>query len=462
MTDYLLPSKQDSPVAERPTESADPSTAKTNKMPRVAFASFMGTVIEFYDFGIFGTAAALVFAHAFFPALGTYAGTVVAFATLGVAFVARPFGSILFGHFGDRLGRKRTLISTMCLMGTATVIIGLLPTAATAGVVAPILLIVLRIAQGLAAGGEWAGAALFTSENAPSESRGFWSMFTNLGGAVANILALSTFFVTGLLMSNEAFIAWGWRVPFLLSSVLVAVGLYARFKLEESPIFANEVERRGRSSLPFKDALANQWREIVLGAGALVSSFAFGYIGIAYLINYGTATLHLSQHGVLAAGIFGNVVNGLAMISGAILSDKIGRRPVLLIVNIVGIPWALILFPLLDTESAVAFWIGITVSFLIAGHGWGVCGSFLSELFHTRYRFTAAGLAYSLAAILGGGIPPLVAASIIGSHGGFVFGMFLAGYCLVGLACTFVLRETRSRALDELPPDMGFARAGNN
>lgn len=470
MTDSPPTLTQEPPVAERPSrvvpsaepaarppQSAEAEPAKTNKMPKVAFASFMGTVIEFYDFGIFGTAAALVFAHAFFPALGTFAGTVVSFATLGVAFVARPFGSILFGHFGDRLGRKKTLISTMLMMGVATVLIGVLPTAANAGIIAPILLVLLRITQGVAAGGEWAGAALFTSENAPSDRRGFWSMFTNLGGAVANILALTTFFVTGLLMSNETFIAWGWRIPFLLSIVLVAVGLYTRFKLEESPVFAAEVKKRGTSKLPFMDALSNQWKEILLGAGAIVSFFAFGYVGIAYLINYGTATLDLNQHGVLAAGIFGNVVNGLSMISGAILSDRFGRRPVLLAANIIGIPWALVLFPLLDTQSPVAFWIGIAASFLIAGHGWGVCGSFLSELFHTRYRFTAAGLAYSLAAIVGGAVPPLVAASIISSHGGFVFGLFLACYCVVGVICTIVLRETRSRALDESSAEVGLA-----
>ncbi|MCQ4124849.1 MHS family MFS transporter [Rhodococcus erythropolis] len=461
MTNYSSPPSAVRGVAE-PTATVDASSPKKNKMSRVAFASFMGTVIEFYDFGIFGTAAALVFADAFFPALGTYAGTIVSFATLGVAFVARPFGSVLFGHFGDRLGRKKTLIATMMLMGVSTVIIGLLPTAATAGVVAPIVLIVLRIAQGFAAGGEWAGAALFTSENAPSERRGFWSMFTNLGGAVANILALSTFFVTGLLMSNETFIAWGWRVPFLLSILLVSVGLYVRLKLEESPVFTDEMESQGRSSLPFVEAMTHQWREILLGAGAFVSSFAFGYIGIAYLINYGTVTLDLNQQGVLAAGVFGNVVNGASMISGAILSDRFGRRPVLLVVNLIGIPWALILFPLLDTGSPAAFWLAITVSFFIAGHGWGVCGSFLSELFRTRYRATAAGLAYSLAAILGGGVPPLVAATLISKYGGAVFGVFLACYAAVGLICTYVLRETRSRALDEAPPGVGLDRAGDS
>lgn len=432
------------------------STAATTtapKMRKVALASFMGTVIEFYDFGIYATAAALVFAHAFFPALGQQAGTVVSYATLGVAFVARPLGSILFGHFGDRLGRKRTLIYTMSLMGLATVLIGLLPTAATIGAVAPIILVVLRIAQGVAAGGEWAGAALFTSEHAPKERRGFWAMFTNLGGAFANILALGTFLLTGLYMSDETFAAWGWRLPFLISIVLVAVGLYVRLRIEETPVFQAEAQRRRADGggLPFKEAFTHQWKEILLGAGALVMAFSLGYVGIAFLTNYGTATLHLPRPQVLGAGMFGNLLNCLAIIVGGTLTDRFGRRRVLLVANIVGIPWALALFPVLDTGSIGAFWLGESVTFLIAGVGFGVAGSFLSELFHTRYRYTAAGLSYSLAGVLGGAIPPLIAASLIGTYGSFVFGIFLAVYCLAGLLCTLALRETRHRDLTEEP-----------
>jgi MFS family permease len=441
-------------AGEQPAPSSGTVTPPKNKMPKVAFASFMGTVIEFYDFGIYGTAAALVFAASFFPALGTQTGTVVAFATLGVAFVARPLGAIIFGHFGDRLGRKRTLIATMALMGTATVLIGLLPTAAAIGIVAPILLITLRVAQGIAAGGEWGGAALFTSENAPPESRGFWAMFTNLGGAVANILALTTFLITGLFMSDEAFASWGWRVPFLLSVLLVAVGLYVRLKIQETPVFANEVQQHGRSHLPIKEAFVNQWKQILVGAGALLTAFAFGYIGIAYLINYGTATLGFSRIEVFAAGIFGNVVNGLCIISGGALSDRIGRKRVLLLVNAAGIPWALLLFPLLNTESTVAFFIGSAVTFAIAGHGFGVAGSFLSEQFHTRYRYTAAGLSYSVAAIVGGGVPPLLAAAVIGSYGTFAFGFVLLGYCIVALLCTLAVRETRDRNLEDIDQEV--------
>ncbi|MFE4683999.1 MFS transporter [Streptomyces sp. NPDC056721] len=427
-------------------------------MRKVAAASFMGTVIEFYDFGIYATAAALVFADTFFPALGEHAGTVVSYATLGVAFVARPLGSILFGHFGDRLGRKRTLIATMSIMGAATVLIGLLPTAAAIGIVAPVTLVVLRIAQGLAAGGEWAGAALFTSEHSPQARRGFWAMFTNLGGAFANILALGTFLITGLYMSDETFAAWGWRLPFVLSILLVVVGLFIRLRIEETPAFAAAAKhRRGGDGLPFKDAVVHQWKEILLGAGSLVMAFSLGYIGIAFLTNYGTATLGLPRPQVLGAGMFGNLLNCLAIIAGGMLTDRFGRRRVLLIANIVGIPWALALFPLLDTGALGAFWLGMSVTFLIAGVGFGVAGSFLSELFHTRYRYTAAGLSYSLAGVLGGAVPPLVAATVISSYGGFVFGVLLAAYCLVGLICTLALRETRHRELTEPALPVGEA-----
>ncbi|MFB4426350.1 MFS transporter [Streptomyces sp. QL37] len=439
-----------SPGPAEPTAVSARPAATPVKMRKVASASFIGTVIEFYDFGTYATAAALVFANTFFPALGEHAGTVVSYATLGVAFVARPLGSILFGHFGDRLGRKRTLVATMSIMGAATVLIGLLPTAASVGVVAPVALVVLRIAQGLAAGGEWAGAALFTSEHAPQAHRGFWAMFTNLGGAFANILALGTFLVTDLYMSDETFADWGWRLPFVLSVLLVAVGLFIRLRIDETPAFQAEAKRRRTGGgLPFKDAFTHQWKEILLGAGSLVMAFSLGYIGIAFLTNYGTATLGLPRPQVLGAGMFGNLLNCLAIIAGGILTDRFGRRQVLLIANIVGIPWALVLFPLLDTGALAAFWLGISVTFMIAGVGFGVAGSFLSELFHTRYRYTAAGLSYSLAGVLGGAVPPLVAATLIGSYGGFVFGVFLAVYCLIGLICTLALRETRHRELTE-------------
>lgn len=434
-------------VAQTEQQATTPSSPK--KMRKVALASFMGTVIEFYEFGIYGTAAALVFAHVFFPALGEGAGTIVSFVTLGVAFVARPIGSIIFGHFGDRLGRKKTLIATMLIMGICTFLMGLLPTAAAIGAMAPIILIVLRIGQGIAAGGEWAGAALFTSEHAPKASRGFWASFTNVGGAFANILALFTFLLTSTFMTDDQFENWGWRIPFLISIILLLFGLWVRLGMEDTPVFKERNESEEPPTLPFKDAMVSQWREILLASGSLMFALAFGYMGITYLTNYGTATLGLSYPVVLGAGMLGNLINAISMLCSATLSDRIGRRKVLIIVGVVSIPWGLVLFPLLDLGTTAAFWGGVAVTFIVGGMGMGVAGSYLSELFPTRYRYTAAGLSYNGAAILGGAIPPIIASSVIPVFGSLFFGAILSLYGLISVICTLLLRETRHVNLDE-------------
>jgi MFS family permease len=271
------------------------STSEAPAVPirRVAIASCVGTTIEFYDFFIYGTAAALVFPTVFFPALGPAAGTVASFATFAVAFFARPVGAVIFGHYGDRIGRKRTLISTLLLMGIATVLIGLLPGADTIGVAAPIILVTLRFAQGFAVGGEWAGATLLTAEYAPAGKRGRYGMYPQLGPAIAFGLSSGTFLITGLAMgdSDGAFLAYGWRIPFLLSILLVGVGLYMRLQIEETPAFKatqasapTDAPRR----LPFLEVLRSQPLQVLLAGGALTMQFAFFYMGTAYLTSYAT------------------------------------------------------------------------------------------------------------------------------------------------------------------------------
>ena len=426
------------------------SNSTDTSMVRVAIASLVGTVIEFYDFLIFAAAAALVFGHVFFPALGEAAGTAAAFGTLGVAFIARPIGAILFGHIGDRLGRKRTLISTMVVMGLATVLLGLLPTPATIGVAAPILLVVLRLFQGLAAGGEWAGAVLFTSEHAPNDKRGFWSMFTNLGGAIASLLALGTFFIADLTMSQAEFQSYGWRIPFLLSAVLLLFGLWIRLKTAETPVFEQEKAHGAKTELPVIEALRRQWREILLGGGALLMPFALYYMGASYLVNYGTATLDLGSSSVLGAAVVGGLTLAVGVIAGGSLSDRIGRRKVILTASTVGCGWCLVLFPLLDTRSLVIFWVGLGISTLIAGLAYGVAGSYLSELYQTRYRYTAAAIAYSLAAIFGGAMPPLVAAPVTAAFGSYGLSLLLALLSLTSALCVFVVKETSQRDLTDI------------
>ncbi|MER5913949.1 MFS transporter [Streptomyces sp. NPDC001982] len=417
-------------------------------MKRVATASFIGTVIEFYDFGIYGTAAALVFPEIFFPALGQAAGTVASFAAYGVAFVARPFGSILFGHFGDRLGRKKSLIATMLLMGLATILVGCMPTAGQVGVVAPILIVVLRVLQGLAAGGEFAGAVLFSSEHAPKGKRGFWSMFPNFGGGAAITLANLTFFLTTLLMSDGTFLSWGWRIPFLASFLLVMFGLWVRLRMDETPVFKKQIAQSGTSRMPFIEAFKHQPLQVLLAAGTVMIGFALTYIGGTYLVSYGTAVLELPRTFVLAMAMVGGLSISVGVVLGAALSDRIGRRWVIVGAASVAVVWALALFPILDIGSRAVFAIGVPVTMFISGVATGPQGAFLSELFHTRYRYTAAGLSYSLAGMLGGGVPPLVAASIIDAFGGFTFGCILAGVCLISLICVLTVGETRQLDLE--------------
>jgi MFS family permease len=421
-----------------------------SEMRRVALASFIGSVIEFYDFGIYGVASALVFAQVFFPSLGTAAGTIAAFATLGVAFVARPVGAVVFGHIGDRLGRKTTLIVTLLTMGVATVIVGLMPTTDVIGPLAPSLLVVLRFAQGFAAGGEWAGAALFAAESAPSAKRGIWSMFPSLGGACSLALASGTFWLTSALMSPEAFIAYGWRIPFLASIVLVLVGLWIRLKTQETSVFLNEIERGRTTGVPFIAAFRSQPREVLLASGAGVTAFALNFLAAAYLTNYGTAVLKLPSGLVLGVGVIGGLCSLVAITVSAVLSDRIGRRRVLIIATAASLVWSLALFPLLDTRSMLAFGVGVGVTFFLAGCAFGPMASMLSELFATRYRYTAVGLAYNIAGILGGAIPPLIATPVIAAAGTFAFGLVLAGYCVVSLICILLLRETRGIDLAQL------------
>ncbi|MER5185431.1 MFS transporter [Streptomyces sp. NPDC002896] len=430
------------------TESASPPG-----MGRVATASFIGTVIEFYDFGIYGTAAALVFPEVFFPALGPAAGVTASFAALGVAFVARPFGSLLFGHFGDRLGRKKTLIATMLLMGLSTILVGCMPTADQIGVAAPVLIVMLRVLQGLAAGGEFAGAVLFSSEHAPKGKRGFWAMFPNFGGGGAITLANLTFLLTTLFMSDDTFISWGWRVPFLASFLLIIVGLWIRLRIDETPVFKNQVARSGPSRLPFLEALKHQPRQVLLATGTVMIGFALTYIGGTYLVSYGTTVLELPRAFVLSMAMVGGITISAGVVLGAVLSDRIGRRWVIVGAAGVAVVWALALFPLLDLGSRGVFAIGVPVTLFLSGIATGPQGAFLSELFHTRYRYTAAGLSYSLAGMLGGGVPPLIAPSVIDSFGSFFFGCILAGVCLISLICVLAVGETRQLDLDRATVD---------
>ncbi|MDH6236817.1 MFS transporter [Cryobacterium sp. CG_9.6] len=430
---------------------------RRTSLARVAVASSMGSIIEFYDFLIYGTAAALVFPQVFFPALGTAAGTLASFGTFAVAFVARPVGAILFGHFGDRLGRKKTLVSTLLIMGMATVMIGLLPDASMIGIAAPIILVLLRFLQGFAVGGEWAGAALLASEYAPPKKRGLYAAFPQLGPSIAFALASGTFLIINLTLGDksDAFLTYGWRIPFILSAVLVVIGLYIRLKIEETPVFAAETAARGAAPAPRKlpvwDAVRNQPRQILLGGASTMMLFAFFYTGTAFLSAYGTNPEGLAhtRPTILSLGILGAVVFAIGTMASAIISDRVGRRAVIVTSCIIAVPWALVLFPILDIGSTWSFGLGLAGTLLIVGGIYGPVGAYLPELFATRYRYTGAGMAYNLGALVGGGITPLVAASIGASLGSYSIGLLLAGVSVISLLATFGLPETKGISLKD-------------
>lgn len=449
-------------------------------MGRVSFATTIGTTIEYYDFFIYGTAAALVFPAVFFPALGEAAGTVASFATFAVAFFARPVGAAFFGHYGDRIGRKRALVATLLIMGVATVLIGLLPTPESLGqfaVLAPILLVTLRFLQGFAVGGEWAGAALMVSEHAPPKLRGFYASLPMLGPALAFGLASATFLITNITLgdSSEAFMEIGWRVPFILSAALVAVGLWIRLSIEETPVFLAEKNAQDHEDsveqaapkirrLPLMEAIRFQWKEMLLGGLAFASLFAFFYIGTSFLTNYGSAVLQLERNEVLLSGVISSVFFAVATVASGRLSDRIGRKPALLVSGAFALPWSLVLFWVLglgatdEGGSMLAFTLGVSVTLMIVGLMFGPAGSFLPELFVTRYRYTGAGMAYSLAGIFGGAIPPLIAAALVVTHGGAAVGFLLAGIAGLSVVTTLALRETQGRDLSAATGDGADSR----
>ncbi|WP_204164570.1 MFS transporter [Nocardioides daejeonensis] len=441
------------PLEAPPAPPPEAAAVSTAKLRRVALASCAGTTIEFYDFFIYGTAAALVFPTVFFPALGTAAGTVASFATFAVAFGARPLGAVLFGHYGDRLGRKKTLISTLLLMGVATFLIGCLPSAASIGVAAPIALVVLRIAQGLAVGGEWAGATLLAAEYAPPGRRGLFATFPQLGPALAFALSSGTFLIVNQAVgeTSGAFLDWGWRVPFLGSALLVLIGLYVRLAVEETPVFKDVVDQRPVQSTkrkaPIVETFRRQWREVFIAAGSLAMLFAFFYIGTAFLTSYGATAMGLSRGTLLTIGLLSSSVFGASIVLSGIYSDRVGRVKVVRGACYAALPWGLVLFTILDSHSTVAFAIGLIGTLAIFGTAYGPAGALLPELFDAEYRYTGAGIAYNLAGVLGGATAPLLAADLVPKYGGDAVGLMLAVFAAISLVCTLLLPETSRRSV---------------
>jgi metabolite-proton symporter len=424
-------------------------TVQPTSVKRVALASFVGSAIEYYDFNIYGTAAALVFPKVFFPHLGPTLATVASMATFAAAFISRPVGALFFGHFGDRLGRKTALAATLLIMGLCTVAVGVVPGAATIGIAAPLMLLTLRLVQGFAVGGEWAGSALLAAEYAPAATRGRYGMFTQLGVGSGLVMSSLVFLAVNSTIgeSSRAFMNWGWRLPFLFSAVLILIGLYVRLNVAETPVFAAEKARNTTSTAPVAALFKAQPRQLVLAAGCMVANMTLGYMASTYLTNYAHTHLGYPPALILSIGVVGGLVAvGFTALSAA-LCDSFGRRRIIIIALAAGIPWSFTMIPLVTAGDPVLYAVAIAGTFAIAGMAYGPMASFIPEIFATRYRYSGAGLALNLAGLLGGAIPPLIAAPLMATWGSLAIATMMVLFVLASLLCTYMLPETKGATL---------------
>ncbi|WP_344443826.1 MFS transporter [Kitasatospora nipponensis] len=409
---------------------------------RVAAAAFVGTAIEFYDFFLYGMAAALVFGHVYFPALGTAGALLAALSVYAVAFVARPVGAVVFGHFGDRVGRKAVLVASLLLMGLCTAAVGMLPGYAQWGIWSPIALVLLRFGQGLGLGGEWGGAALLLAEYAPPGRRGRYAGYLQLGPAAGSVLATTVFLALSAGLTGADFTGWGWRVPFLGSLILVGVGLFVRLRIAETPVFA-AAESAPRGGAPVLEVLRGHWRTVLLGGGMLSFGYALFYLTNTYALAYATTDLGVDRTRMLTLQLLAVPLGALAVWCSAGGSDRWGRRRTVLVAGALAAGWSLLVFPLLETLRSGLMLLGLAGASLLLGVILGPVGAYLPELFPTRVRYTGAALTYNLGGVVGGATAPLLATRLTAEYGTATpVGWYLAGLGVVSLLCLRALPET--------------------
>jgi len=413
--------------------------------PRILAASLAGTAIEFYDFFIYGTAASLVFGKLFFAAAPPATQLVAAYASFSVAFLARPIGALAFGHFGDRVGRKSTLIASLLLMGLSTMAIGLLPTYAQVGWPAPVLLCLLRFGQGLGLGGEWGGAALLAMENAPANFRGRYGMFPQLGAPVGFLAANGFFLLLGLVLSPAQFFAWGWRIPFLASAVLVGLGLWVRMRLTETPVFAAALAEAPPPRVPAVTLLRDFPRETLAETFAVVAAFAIFYLTTTFTLGYATTTLAYDRREFLAVLLIAMPFLAAGILCSGIWSDRQNPRRVLIVGCGIAVPLGLLLAPALASGSLAVIWLFLSAALFVMGLVYGPLGAWMPSLFPARVRYTGVSLAFTVGGILGGGIAPIVAQTLA-IHGGLPWvGLYLSAAALLSLMALLTLaRPSRS------------------
>jgi metabolite-proton symporter len=457
----------ESPPMTEPTTTQSPGLTRGPTPPvrtsivKVVVSSMFGTMLETYDFFLYGLAAAIVFPALFFPAADPLAGTLLSFGTFAIGFVARPLGGLVFGHFGDRTGRKKMLVLSLLVMGAATFAIGLLPGYATIGVAAPILLVLLRLVQGFAMGGEWGGAVLLVSEHSGTRNRGFRSSWQQSGAPAGQLLANAVLTVLAAVQPEEAFEAWGWRIPFLLSAVVVGIGLYLRVSVEESPVFraararADQAPAEKVPKLPALEVVRRYPREIITAMGARFVENLSYYVFTVVVSTYVTQRFGLPASFVLGAVLIGAAVHSVTIPLWGLLSDRIGRRPVYLIGAFGVAGWAFVFFALLDTRS-----FGLTVLAVVGGlvfHGamFGPQAAFLPELFGTGVRYSGVSIGFQLASVFAGGLAPIISVALLTAFGtGYAVAVYVAAAAVLSIVAVGTYQETRSR---DLAADDGLA-----
>ncbi len=412
---------------------AHAAIGKPNSPATILFASLIGTTIEFFDFYIYATAAVLVFPKLFFPAADPAAATLQSLATFAIAFFARPVGSAVFGHFGDRVGRKATLVAALLTMGVSTVIIGLLPTYASIGTLAPLLLALCRFGQGLGLGGEWGGAVLLATENAPPGKRAWYGMFPQLGAPIGFFLSGGIFLLLSQNLSDADFFSYGWRIPFLSSSLLVLVGLYVRLKITETPAFRAVLEKNQRVEVPFLTVFREHGAVLLLGTLTALATFVLFYLMTVFTLSWGTSALHYTRRDFLILQLFAVLFFGLTIPLSAVLADRRGRRPTLIAVSAAIAVFGLAFAPLFGSGSTAMVSVFLALGLGLMGMTYGPLGTMLSELFPAEVRYTGASLTFNLAGILGASLAPYAATWLATHHGLQYVGYYLSLAALISL-----------------------------
>ncbi|MFD4763479.1 MFS transporter [Streptomyces sp. NPDC058439] len=426
------------------------SRLDATKMRRISLASMVGTTVEWYDLFLFGTASALVFGKVFFPEFDGAVGTILSFLTFASAYLARMVGAVLFGHFGDRLGRKSMLLISLTTMGVATFAIGLVPGYATLGVAAPLLLLGLRVVQGLALGGEWGGAVLMTVEHAPENRRGFFGSMVQIGVPIGTLLANGAFLLVASTTSSEALYSWGWRIPFLASAILVGIGFYIRLHIEETPSFQAVREEGVKARIPFFALMSRYWRQVLLGGVATLSTGSTFTLMVASGVSYGTNDLGHSKNLMLWAVMVACAIAFLAIPYFGRLSDRVGRKPVIYAGIAAEAVLAFPFFWLLDTGSALGVFVAYTLMMLAFSANYGPIATFLAELFGTRVRYSGLSVAYMLSGLLGSAATPAVTAWLLSATGSSSsIAWYVLGAASLSLLALLLLAETRFGDIDE-------------